>query len=62
MKMDFTRPQTVLKLKSARIPWKLHIVFAHLEETLTRLGQGLGMFCEQAEEAVHYKVKKTKAR
>ena len=61
-KIQLQTLQTVLKLKSATIPWKLHMVCAHLEETLTRLGQGLGMYCEQAGEAVHHKVKKTKAR
>ena len=44
------------------IPWKLHMVCAHLEPLLTQLGQGLAIFCEQAGEAVHCKLKKTKAR
>ena len=54
--------QEVLKLKSSTTPWKLYILCAHLEENLTRRGQGLGIVCEQAGEAVHHKVKKTKAR
>ena len=52
----------VLNMKSITIPWKLHIVCIHLEENLTRMGQGLEIVCEQAGEAVHHKVKKTKAR
>ena len=52
----------VLNMKSITIPWKLHIVCTHLEENLIRRGQGLGIVCEQAGEAVHHKVKKTKDR
>ena len=40
------------------IPWKLHMVCAHLEPLLTRLGQGLAIFCEQAGETIHCKLKK----
>ena len=53
--------QNVLKLKLT-ITWKLHMLSAHLEPLPTRLGRGLGIYCEQAGEAVHHKMKKTKAR
>ena len=52
--------QGVLKIKMT-IPWKLHMVCAHLETQLIRLGWGLAIFCEQAGEAVHAKFKPTKA-
>ena len=34
----------------------------HLEPLLTRLGQGLAIYCEQAGEAIHHKFKGTKSR
>ena len=50
-----------LKMKFT-ITWKLHMICCHLEPLLTRLGHGLAIYCEQAGEAVHCKMKKTKAR
>ena len=44
------------------ITWKLHMVCAHLEPQLTKLGTGMAVVCEQAGEAVHCKYKPTKAR
>ena len=38
------------------------MVCAHLEPLLTQLGMGLGIYAEQAGEAVHYKYKCTKSR
>ena len=64
MLIDWNKPvsfQNILKVKLT-ITWKLHMVCCHLEPLLTKLGRGLGLFCEQAGEAVHHKMKKTKAR
>ena len=53
--------QTVLGQKVA-VTWKLHMLCVHLEPLLTKLGRGLGIYAEQAGEAVHHKYKKTKGR
>ena len=44
------------------IAWKLHMICCHLEPLLTKLGTGLAVYCEQAGEAVHHKMKNIKAR
>ena len=44
------------------ITWKLHMVCAHLEPQLTKLGTGMAVVCEQAGEAVHCKFKPIKAQ